>query len=189
MDATCQYVWWLSHCAAPHGLSTSRLGNKTDTPGRVAQSSHTAAQAFRSLCNRCSAKLRRPATLLSLIEAAEAVLAPSAQPSAGGQSVSPATALTSKDRVVIVEGLARIVAVLPPADAAAAGLRLSTPFTQRVQQLATATAGTPTVHSGQPCHQNAFWYAWQVKSSSAALVAVSAPLAHVTLREHVCPPQ
>lgn len=105
------------------------------------QASHPAAQAFRSLCNRCSAKLRRPATLLSLIEAAEAVLAPSAQPSPSAHTAAPATALLSEDRVIIVEGLARIVAVLPPADAAAAGLRLATPFIQRVQQTATATAG------------------------------------------------
>ncbi len=107
----------------------------------ILQASHTAAHAFRSLCNRCSAKLRRPATLLSLIEAAEAVLAPSAQPSAGAQSCTSGPALLSEDRVAIIEGLARIVAVLPPADAAAAGLRLSTPFIQRVQQTATATAG------------------------------------------------
>ena len=116
------------------------------------QASHTAAHAFRSLCNRCSAKLRRPATLLSLIKAAEAVLAPSAQRSPGSQSSPAGTALLSEDRIVIVEGLARIVAVLPPADAAAAGLRLSTPFIQRVQQTATATAGMSSALAAvMPC--------------------------------------
>ncbi len=112
------------------------------------QASHPAALAFRSLCNRCSAKLRRPATLLALIEAAEAVLASPAQPSKGAQAApSPTAAVASDDRVVIVEGLARIVAVLPPADAAAAGLRLATPFIHGVQQTATATAGKQVTSS------------------------------------------
>ena len=56
-------------------------------------------------------------------------------------------AVASEDREVIVEGLAQIVAVLPPAEAAAAGLRLAAPFIQGVQQTATATAGEQVISS------------------------------------------
>ena len=47
--------------------------------------------------------------------------------------------------MLIVEGLARIVAVLPSAEAAAAGLRLAMPFIHGVQQTVTATAGEQVI--------------------------------------------
>lgn len=99
------------------------------------QASHAATTAFRSLCNRCTAKLRSPTTLLALIEAAEGVVSP------GDASPSP---LSIDERRAVVEGLARIVAALPPADASAAGLRLAIPFIQRVQHMLTVSDGAPS---------------------------------------------
>ena len=76
--------------------------------------------------------LRNPATLLALIEAAEGVILPP------GPSCSP---LSIDERRAVVEGLARVVAALSPTDAAAAGLRLSMPFIQRVQHMVAASDG------------------------------------------------
>ncbi|KAK9804313.1 hypothetical protein WJX72_006272 [[Myrmecia] bisecta] len=93
-----------------------------------------AANAFRNLCTRASWRLRDVSMLSGLIQAAERVLAPA---SAGSSKLS------QEDRQAVVEGLARIIAVLPQGEACQAGLLLTAPFVQRAQHLVASTSGSP----------------------------------------------
>jgi hypothetical protein len=132
VEAACRmlgaYAAWLgrSPAARPavHGCTAfllRALGVPTALP-------HAAA-ALRNVCARCADTLSDPPTLSSLIATAHACLPPPPPPPPSG--AEPA----ADDRGTVVEGLARLVAKLPPAEASAAGLALTGPIVARAGAL------------------------------------------------------
>jgi hypothetical protein len=94
-----------------------------------------AAVAFRALCSRCAARLAgTPAAvgaLAGLSDLAAAAIAPSPPE---GQAAGPC-GLPFEDRAAVVEGLAQVAAVLPPAESPAAAARLAAPHLSRAQSV------------------------------------------------------
>jgi hypothetical protein len=142
VEAACRmlgaYAAWLgrSPAARPavHGCTAfllRALGVPTALP-------HAAA-ALRNVCARCADTLSDPPTLSSLIATAHACLPPPPPPPPSG--AEPA----ADDRGTVVEGLARLVAKLPPAEASAAGLALTGPIVARAGALVSgASAAAPS---------------------------------------------
>jgi hypothetical protein len=79
-----------------------------------------AATAFRNVCSRCANQMSEPANVNSLVQVAQPV-------------ISSDTDLEGK--MDMVEGIARIISTMSPADAAAAGEELLRPLVERIQQL------------------------------------------------------
>jgi hypothetical protein len=72
-----------------------------------------AATALRNVCARCTSQLQDAATLAPLIDHTERCMPNPGQPG-----------LSLEDRTAVMQGLARVVATLAPAECAAAGARL-----------------------------------------------------------------
>lgn len=93
------------------------------------------ARAFRSLCVACSPHMAQPGPVEQLIQAVEASLPPLPENS------SPSTVSTD-DRTAVNEGLATLVAALPPSEASRLGVRLVTPYVTSLGRM--AGAGDPS---------------------------------------------
>eukprot|EP00798_Chlamydomonas_sp_ICE-L_P007351 gene7351-474_t len=93
-----------------------------------------AAHAFRNVCVRCKDQLCGGTALTGLMDLAARAVAPAPAPGTLAASV----AMELDDRLAVVEGLARVIAGLPPATAAEAGLYLIRPIVERAQSLAHA---------------------------------------------------
>ena len=92
-----------------------------------------AANAFRVLCIRCANNLAGdPGSLVALMDAAAALYAPPPLASSLAESVP----LDGEERTAVVEGLARVVAHLPPAHMGEAGIKLVQPLITRAASLA-----------------------------------------------------
>lgn len=100
------------------------------------QASGAAAKAFQALCLRCAWRLRDAAMVASLIDAATQLLQP-APAQQKGRSV-----LSMADKGLLVEGLARLVAGLPPHQLLEAAARLTKPFAVHATSLVRAAAGS-----------------------------------------------
>ena len=72
-----------------------------------------AATALRNVCARCTSRLQDAATPAPLIDHTERCMPQPGQPG-----------LSLEDRTAVVQGLARVVATLAPAECAGAGARL-----------------------------------------------------------------
>ena len=159
VEATCRtlgaYAAWLGR--APPGRPsvqgcTAYLLRALSVPTALPH----AAAALRNVCARCADVLSEPATLASLIATAHACLPPPPPPPAQGAEPGP------DDRGVVIEGLARLVAKLPPVDAAAAGLALTGPIMARAGAHASAAAG-PTAASAHALAAELFLLAAAVR--------------------------
>lgn len=103
-----------------------------------AQAFRHAAHGFRNVCARCAASLQSLELLGRLMESAEACM-PSAPPPPGLGSGGGGGTDGEDDRAAIVEGLARVVASLPNAAAAAeAAQKVVGPLLARAQKHAAA---------------------------------------------------
>lgn len=89
------------------------------------QAAPAAAKAFRGLCIRCAPRLTNPADVEGLIGLAHTALQTAA--------TSPGVVVELVDKQSVVEGLARVTALLPPPAAARAGQHLIGPFLQAAQ--------------------------------------------------------
>ncbi|KAK9902253.1 hypothetical protein WJX75_009732 [Coccomyxa subellipsoidea] len=98
----------------------------------VPEAAQSAGTAFRNLCVRCGSQLGNPALLTPLIHAARAALS-----TAGPQ-------VDQEWQKLMVEGLARLVVLLPAAEAAAAGVQIAQPIVERITQLTPQACGAPS---------------------------------------------
>jgi|AntAceMinimDraft_1070359.scaffolds.fasta_scaffold08784_1 hypothetical protein len=112
---------------------------------RVPEAFRHAAQGFRNVCARCAVHLQAPELLGRLMDSAEACMPAAPPPAMAGAACSGgAGAEGEDDRAAIVEGLARVIASLPSATAAAeAGKKLAAPLVARAAQHAAAAGGNP----------------------------------------------
>ncbi|KAF8069517.1 IPO13 [Scenedesmus sp. PABB004] len=90
-------------------------------------SAHAAAGGFKLLCVRCAPRLASAPVIAGLAGVAAAAVAPPPPP---GQVAGDA-ALALEDRQAVLDGLARVVTLLPPADATEAALSLQAPHLAR----------------------------------------------------------
>lgn len=107
---------------------------------RVSEAFRHASQGLRNVCARCAAELQAPELLTRLMESVEACM-PSAPPPSNHPGSSGGFSGTSDgddDRAAVVEGLARVVASLPPARAVEAGKTLAAPIVARAATHAAA---------------------------------------------------
>jgi hypothetical protein len=171
VEATCRtvgaYAAWLGR--APQGRPatqgcTAYLLRALSVPAALVH----AAAALRNVCSRCADVLSEPATLASLIATAHACLPPPPPPPPPGAEPGP------DDRAVVIEGLARLVAQLPPSDAAAAGLALTAPILARADAYASDAQG-PTAGSAHALAAELFLLAAAVRFMNCAGEAGAAP--------------
>ncbi|GAB4818769.1 hypothetical protein N2152v2_005815 [Parachlorella kessleri] len=112
-------------------------------------SSGVASKAFQALCVRCAWRLRDPHLVASLIDAASPLLQPQQAPAhqhppgalqlqQAQQQQQQHTVFSMADKQALVEGLARLVAGLPPPNLQEAAARLTRPFTAHATSLVQA---------------------------------------------------
>uniref|UniRef100_A0A061RMX8 Importin N-terminal domain-containing protein n=1 Tax=Tetraselmis sp. GSL018 TaxID=582737 RepID=A0A061RMX8_9CHLO len=129
IEAACRLVgayaaWFGSSAEAPVLPALRYLLRVLAVRGHGDHGSHAAA-AVRNLCARCSKALLDPPSLKGLMDAVDPVIA--GQPG-----------LKLEDRQAVVEGLARLVSLLPPGEAAQACIRLVGPLVARAHAVATS---------------------------------------------------
>lgn len=135
-----QYAAWFgSRAGAPVQGTLTYLLRAMRVPAAWSQ----AANAFRNLCSRCSRQLRDPTLLASLMDSVEQCMPPPPPMPMPDEEPLP------DERVAIIEGLARVVASLPPAEASSAGLKLTAPLLQRAQQSVQLPAGVTVAPPAQ----------------------------------------
>lgn len=96
-----------------------------------------AAAAFRALCTRCAGRLAAGGALSGLAGVAAGAVAP---PPPGDGQPGACVPMPLHDRTAVVEGLARIAAMLPPAELQEAALALQAPHLARARAAAAACA-------------------------------------------------
>eukprot|EP00873_Tetraselmis_striata_P020657 jgi/Tetstr1/440921/TSEL_029191.t1 len=127
------YAAWFGACReAPMSGALRLLLRALSIPKAGGHIKH-AATSLRNLCARCSAALLDPSSLSGLMDATEGII----------KAGSATSVLELQDRQAVVEGLARIVSMLPPGDARPAAVKLVTPLVQSAQVLLNQEAGAP----------------------------------------------
>ncbi|CAL8466105.1 g5641 [Coccomyxa elongata] len=122
------YAAWFGRAQAPLQAALQQLLGYMAIP----EAAQSAALAFRNLCVRCGSQLSSQMVFAPLLQAARAALS------------GPGLGKDLDWQRMLVEGLARVAVLLPPAEAAAAGVEVAQPIVERIAQLMPQACGAPS---------------------------------------------